>query len=196
MARLKSHGITRDTPRNIMLGAGSFYKNLKFDPAVNNWTHDGVIGATAGGGTINIEPEYYRPDIDGATVAVKNLIFKISETATLEVTMTEIGQDMLKHALHLREELTTAAGYTKLVSTRQLTEDDYFDSIGFNGKLADGRQFIFILPNATCTGALEMNPQNEEAATYSVTFEATASLEDDSLNHLPYEIYYPNLPSI
>ena len=197
MQKLKTHGITKDTPTNLLLGAGAFYKNLRYNEETMEWEHDDVIGATTGGGTINIEPEYYRPDIDGATVNVDGLVFKVGEKASIEVTMAELSKDVLKNTLHLREEVTTANGYTKLVSTRQISRDDHLNSIGYVGTLTDGRQIIFILPNAICTSALEMNPQNKESASYSVTFEASASLERDNLDYLEYEIYYPNyLPTV
>ena len=52
---LKTHGITPDTINNIMLGAGVFYKNLSY--GAEGWEGT-VVGATSGGGTVNIEPEY------------------------------------------------------------------------------------------------------------------------------------------
>ena len=215
---LKTHGITKETPTNLLLGAGAFYKNLKYiegrtevetvtdedgvETTVENviegrWEEEGVIGATTGGGTIRIEPEYLQPEIDGASVAVRGLTFKVGEVASIEVTLAELSKDVLKDTLHLREESTTAEGYTKLISAKQIDESDHLDSIGYVGTLADGRQIIFILPNAICKGALEMNPQNKQTASYAVTFEASATFEQESLDYLPYEIYYPEyLPTI
>jgi len=189
MAGLKTHGITQETPKNLILGAGTFYKNLKF--ATNKW--DGaVLGATSGGGKVNITPEYFKPEIDGATVAIRGMIWKVAEVATLEATLTEFSAGIIIDTLHLIEDTKAPVqGYKKYISQRNVSEDDFLDNIAYVGTLSDGRQIIIILPNALCTGAMELAPKNKTNATYTITFECTATFEQDDLEHLPYEIYYP-----
>lgn len=36
MSKLKTHGITENTPKEILLGAGAYYKNLKYDYKLTN----------------------------------------------------------------------------------------------------------------------------------------------------------------
>ncbi|MDL2224679.1 hypothetical protein LJC20_00500 [Eubacteriales bacterium OttesenSCG-928-M02] len=190
MPDLKTHGITENTPNNILLGAGTFYKNLKH-VAETGWSGE-VLGATSGGGTVNIAPEYFKPEIDGATVAVKGMIWKVGDVATIEANLTEFSEGVLVDVLHLKEDTASPiTGYKKYVSVRQITQDDYMDNIGYVGTLSDGRQVIIILENAICTGAMELSPKNKENATYAVTFECTATFEQADLEHLPYQIYYP-----
>ena len=55
MSSLVKHGITKDTPSNIPLGAGTWFKGLKFVPETG-WTGT-VLGATSGGSSIKITPE-------------------------------------------------------------------------------------------------------------------------------------------
>lgn len=191
MAGLKTHGITQDTPQNILLGAGTFYKNLVYDDTAKAWQGT-VLGATSGGGTLKITPEYLRPDIDGATVAVKGMIWKVADVATIEANLTEFTENILADVLHLAEDPNTVTGYRKLVAVRNITEGNYLNNIAYVGTLTSGKQIIVILPNAICLGALEMSPKNKENATYAVTFECTATFEQDDLEHLPYEIYYPS----
>ena len=50
---------------------------------------------------------------------------------------------------------------------------------------------IIILPNALCTEAFELETKNATQTTFAVKFECTADLENDSLNKLDIEIYYP-----
>lgn len=191
MAGLKTHGITQDTPKNLLLGAGTFYKNLKYDKTTNAWEGT-VLGATSGGGKVKITPEYYNPEIDGATVKIKGMIWKVAEEATIEAAITEFSEGLLVDILHLVEDTSeTILGYKKYIGIRNISEADFLDNIAFVGTLTNGKQIIIILPNAVCTGALELEPKNKENATYTVTFECTATFEQDDLEHLPYEIYYP-----
>ena len=190
--KLKTHGVTAETTKSLMLGAGTFYKNLKWDESASDWVHDGVLGATNGGGTLTITPEYFQPELDGVTVKVRGLNFKISEEATIEVNMTEFTEELLTKTLHMKEDTSVSIPeYRKYVSTRQIVDDDYLESIAFVGTLVDQRQVVIILPNAISLSALELSPQDSENATYAVTFTCTASLNEDNLNTLAYEIYYP-----
>lgn len=190
MGSLKSHGITSDTPKNLLFSAGTFYKNLKW--TTNKWEGE-VFGATNGGGKLKIAPEYTDAEVDGATVKVKGLTIKTGETATIESSMTEIKEGLIKECLHLVEDTEkTVTGYKVYKSKRSIDNNDYLDNIGFVGTLVDGRQVIVILENALVTSAFELDTKNKTQATYSITFECTATLEQVDLEHLPYYIYFPN----
>ena len=39
---LKKHGITSETIKNMILGAGVIYKNLKYEKPSNGWNHQTV----------------------------------------------------------------------------------------------------------------------------------------------------------
>ena len=79
---LKKHGITSQTIKNLVLGAGVIYKNLKY--ASNDWTGT-VLGATSGGIKFNYEAQWLDIEVDGATVLVKGISKqKIGESATLK----------------------------------------------------------------------------------------------------------------
>ena len=72
---LKNHGVTESTPKNIMLGAGTIHKGLKF--AEGRWNFsESLIGATSGGNKLTITPEITTVEVDGALVKVKGLDFK------------------------------------------------------------------------------------------------------------------------
>lgn len=157
------------------------------------WTGT-VLGATNGGIKFSITPEYVNAELDGATVTVKGAKIKTSETATLESNMTEFSEGVIKESLHLEEDTSVSIdGYKKYISKRSLSNNDYLSNIAYVGSLVSGKQIIVILPNAICTSALEVQGQNKTQATYTVTFECTASFEQDDLEHLPYEIYYPQV---
>ena len=194
---LQTHGITQETPKNLMLGAGTFHKNLKSNPDLitpenpQGWTSE-ILGTTSGGGSLNITPEYYKPDVDGATVAIKGLVFKVGEEATMGANVAEFSPKLFVDTLHLREDTgNSVPGYKKFVSTPRIGEEDFLDNVAFVGTLTSGEQIIVIFNNAICTGAMELSPENSTISTYEITFECTATFEQLSLDYLPYEIYYP-----
>lgn len=156
-----------------------------------HWTGT-VLGATNGGITTNIAPSYTDVEIDGATVVVRGGKVKTGEAATMQSSMTEFSESLVKDALHLVEDTASAiTGYKKYVSKRALEDTDYLNNIAYVGTLVSGEQIIIIFPNALCTSAFEVKGQNKTQATYSITFECTATFAQDDLEHLPYEIHWP-----
>lgn len=188
----KKHGITTETVKQMMLGAGVIYKNLKYNASSKQWSGD-VLGATSGGIKYNYEVNWLDIDIDGATVLVKGVSKqKVGESAYLEGQMTEITEDILKTALHLVETTSEDTTYAKYVTKQNVNEDDdYLENIAYVGTMSGGSPIIIILPNAICTEAFEIEGKNAEQTTYSVKFECTADLSNDTLDKLDIAIYYP-----
>ncbi|MCD8308590.1 MAG: hypothetical protein LUD19_01950 [Clostridia bacterium] len=187
---LKKHGITTETIKKMILGAGVIYKNLVY--ADGEWTGT-VLGATSGGIKFNWEATWLDIEVDGATVLVKGVSKqKVGESASIEGQMTELTEDILVTAMHLAEDTSSDSNYTKYVSKSNVTEeDDYLDNIAYVGTLSNGSNIIIILPNAICTEAFELETKNAEQTTFSVKFECTADLENDTLDKLDIELYYP-----
>lgn len=193
----KKHGITSETVKKLLLGAGVIYKNLTYTAgtggAAGSWSGT-VLGATSGGITYHHEIQWLEVEVDGATVLVKGVSRqKVGESAYLEGAMTEITADILTTALHMEATTSEDSSYTKYVSKENINEnDDYLENIAYVGTLSDGKNIIIILPNAVCLEAFEINPQNANQTTFNVRFECTADLENDTLNKLDVAIYYPN----
>lgn len=189
---LKKHGITSETIKNMILGAGVIYKNLKYEKSTSSWTGT-PLGATSGGLKFNYEAQWLDVDVDGATVLIKGVSKqKVGESATLEGQMTELTEDILVSALHLVKSTSEDTTYVKYVSKENITEADYLENVAYVGTLSSGKNVIIILPNALCTEAFELETKNAEQTTFAVKFECTADLENDSLNKLDIAIYYPN----
>lgn len=188
---LKKHGITTETIKSMILGAGVIYKNLKYESSNKGWTGT-PIGATSGGIKFHYEATWLDIEVDGATVLIKGVSKqKIGENATLEGQMTEITEDILVTALHLVKSTSEDSNYVKYVSKENITEDDYLDNVAYVGTLSNGKNVIIILPNALCTEAFELETKNATQTTFAVKFECSASLEKDNLNKLDISIYYP-----
>ena len=80
---LQKHGITTNTPSELMFRAGVVYKNLKYDATKKEWSGT-VLGATSGGSKFSLVEEFADAEVDGAFVKFKGGKVKINETGTLE----------------------------------------------------------------------------------------------------------------
>ncbi len=187
------HGVSTTTPGNILLGAGTWHKGLKFEAGKWGGT---CVGATSGGGKIALSGELKDIELDGAMVKVKGLTVKQGGTATAEINFAELSNDVLKMGTLFTEGESDVEGYTMLVDKANITEGDYLDNFGFVGVTADGsKQIIVIFESALCTSGLELEGKAKENAVIKLTLEACASIEGD-LDTLPVKIYYPTDPVV
>lgn len=189
-SEFKSSGITENTPKNIMLGAGTIHKNLSFSTSAWNF-EESLICATSGGSKLSIVPELTTLEVDGALVKVKGLTVKTGETATLEINPIELTPDVIKMAV-IGDSSTAAdkSGYDEIKSRAQIKEGDYIQNLGYVGKTIEGKPIIIIFDYALCTSGLELEGKNKEAAIPKFTFECFADLTPEA-DTLPWHIYYP-----
>lgn len=186
---LKSSGITADTPKNILLGAGTLHKGLTYTGGKWNFA-ESLIGATSGGTKISIVPEFKDIEVDGALVKVKGLAVKIGETATVETNMVELTADWIKMTVVGENGTSEYDGYDVIESKRQLEDGDYIENFGFIGKKMDGTPVIIIFDYALCTSGFEHEGKNKENGVFKATFECYAELSSEA-DILPYHIYTP-----
>lgn len=184
------HGITAETPKNILLGAGTFHKNFKWDSASKKWT--GVcIGATSGGGKLSIAGEYLDLDLDGALVLVKGLTVKQGGSAKMEVNVAELTGDNIKMATNFKPGESDAEGYDMFVDNPHIEEGDYTDGFAFVGKTAnDKKDIIVIFESSLCKEAFELEGKKKEQTVLKLVMEAYAE-NAGNLDTLPVKIYYP-----
>lgn len=188
MAVMGKHGVSTTTPENILLGAGTIHKNLKWE--ANKWSGD-IIGATSGGNKVSISGEITNIELDGAMVKVKGLAVKQGGTATMEVNFAEINTEIMKKASLFTDGESDAEGYSLLVDKADINEGDYVENFAFVGKTANGKKdIVVIFENGLCTSGLELEGKNKENSVIKMTIEAYANNEGD-LDTLPVKIYYP-----
>lgn len=187
---LKSSGITADTPKNIMLGAGTIHKGLTL--ADGKWNfEESLIGATSGGSKFSIVPEFMDIEVDGALVKVKGLRQKVGETATMEVNFIEMTPELLQMCVVGDvNESVDYEGYSEITSRARLNENDYIQNLGYVGKKTDGTPIIIIFEQAICTSGLEVEGKNKEAGVFAGTFECVADISPEA-DTLPWKILYP-----
>lgn len=187
---LKSSGITANTPKNIMLGAGTIHKGLTFTDGKWNF-EESLIGATSGGAKASIVPEVTDIEVDGALVAVKGLRVKTGEKATIEVNFVEMTPDILKMVtIGKVEESTKYEGYTEINSKARIEEGDYIEHFAYIGKKTDGTPIIIIFDQCICTSGMEVEGKNKEAGIFKGVFECVADISPEA-DTLPWHILYP-----
>jgi hypothetical protein len=189
MAKEGKNGVTESTPKQILFGAGTIHKGLKYEGSTWNFANS-LMGATSGGSKLSIIPEVTPIEVDGALVPVKGLNVKTGEKASLEVNFIELTPDIIKAAAIAEAGTSDDTKYDVIVPKANIAEGDYFENIAFVGKLMDGRNVIAILENALCTSGFEQEGKNKEGAIGKYTFECHAELDSD-LDVLPWRIYYP-----
>lgn len=190
--RAGNNGVTADTVKNIPFGAGTIHKGLKYITE-SGWNFaESCVGATKGGSSVKIEPEFYSVEPDGSTVAIKDFKRKIGEKATMEINLIELTEDIIKAAIVGTSQTSdiSSTDYTLFTSKENIEAGDYWENIAFVGETLDGKNIIVILPNALCTSGLSLDGKNGEESVGKYTFECHADVST-SLTTLPYKIYYP-----
>lgn len=184
------HGVTTETPKNILLGAGTFHKGLKWDSVNKAWTGT-CIGATSGGGKVSIEGEYLDIEVDGALVLVKGLTVKQGGVASMEVSLIELSGDNIQMATNFKKGESDVEGYDMFTDKAQIEEGDYVDNFAFVGKTANGaKDIIIVFESALCKSAFELEGKNKEASVLKLVMDAYAE-NAGNLDTLPVKIYYP-----
>ena len=190
---LAKHGVTANTPSNILLGAGTWFKGLKFE--TGGWTGT-VLGATSGGSSIKITPEVKDIDIDGALALAKGLAVMQGGTGTMEVNFAELSVDVMKIGMIGEVAESDATGYSMIQTKANISEGDYVDNFAFVGKTAnDAKDIIVIFESALCTSGLKIEGKAKENSVIKLTMEAYAQNEGN-LDRVPVRIYYPDKQTV
>ena len=182
----KVSGVTNKTPKNIMLNAGTLYKNMAYDGG--KWSGT-ILGATSGGTKFSVTPELYDIPIDGVLVKAKGATQKVGETATIETNMVELTKDWFKMTVIGQEGSSEDTRFDVIESKANIADEDYIENFAYVGFMTDGTPTMIIFDYALCTSGLEGEGKNKEAAVFPATFECYADLSEGLTNKLPYHIY-------
>ena len=184
----KVSGVTESTPVNIMLGAGTMYKDFTYNTESKKWSGT-ILGATSGGTKLTIQPEILNIDVDGVLVKAKGLTHKVGETAMLETNMIELSADYLKDTVIGKAGTSADNRFDLIESNNRITDENYIEHLAYVGFKTDGTPIIVVFDYAMCTTGLELEGTNKEAAVVPATYECYAPLSDGNTDTLPYHIY-------
>ena len=176
------HGVSATTPDNILLGAGTIHRGLSISGGEVNYGT--IIGATAGGNSVEIKGEIKDIELDGALVKVKGLAVMQGGTATMECNFAEISTEVLSMGM------IGAADGNGLKPKNKIEEGDYVEGFAFVGKTAnDGKEIIVLFDYALCTSGIKIEGKAKENAVIKLTMEAYAE-NDGDLDTIPVHIMY------
>lgn len=183
-------GITQGTPSKIPFGAGVYFKGVTYDEKVAP-TEDAIkaaiFGATQDGGSVTITPEFFMPELDGMTVAVKEFQNKVGETAKMETSIAELTPELLANMVIGKTTASTDGEYDVITSS-DLAAGHFYDGFGYYGHLLDGRPFIIIFKQALCTSGMSVEGKNKNNSVFKGTFECQSDIEYGTTK-LPYAIF-------
>lgn len=185
------HGITKGTPTKILFGAGVYFKGIEYNETVAPEMaamKAAAIGATQEGGTLTITPEFFAPELDGATVAIRELQKKIGEQALMEVSFAELTAENMKNQVIGKKGETTDKTYDVITSDNQIRAGHFYDGFGFCGELMDGRPVIILFKQALCTSGFTAEPKPKTNSQLKGTFTCMSDIEY-GVDKLPYAIF-------
>lgn len=187
---MPNSGITTGTPTKLPFGAGVYFQGVTYSETVAPTAEAikaAIIGATQDGGTLTITPELFAPELDGATVAIKELQQKVGETAQMEVSIAELTAELAAH-LAIGKITATTDGSYDVVTSSELRAGHFYDGFGYYGKFTDGRPIIIIFKHALCISGFATDPKNKTNSVFKGTFACHSDIEYGTTK-LPYAIF-------
>ncbi len=181
-------GITQGTPSKILFGAGVYFSGVDYSETAaptEEQIKAAIIGATQEGGTLTITPEFFMPELDGATVAVKELQQKVGETAQMEVSWAEFTAELAKKMVIGK--IATAGEY-EVVTSAKLETGHFYDGFGYYGEMLDGRPVIIMFKHGLCTSGLTTDSKNKTNSVFKGTIACQSDIEYGTTK-LPYAIF-------
>ena len=183
-------GITKGTPAKILFGAGVYFQGVDYNELVAPTEEEikaAIIGATQEGGTLTITPEFFAPELDGATVALMEFQQKVGETAQMDVSYVEMTADLMsKMAIGAVTESTDKE--YDVVTSSVLKKDHFYDGFGYYGHFLDGRPIIILFKHALCTSGFTTDSKNKTNSVFKGTMACQSDIEY-STTKLPYAIF-------
>lgn len=183
-------GITAGTPSKILFGAGVYFKGVEYSETVaptEEKIKAAIIGATQEGGTLTITPEFFAPELDGATVAVKELQQKVGETAQMEISYAELTAELMANMVIGNVGESTDKSYD-VVTSSVLKSGHFYEGFGYYGEFLDGRPMIILFKNALCTSGLSTDSKNKNNSVFKGTMACHSDLAYGTTK-LPYAIF-------
>ena len=191
---MPNSGITAGTPAKIPFGAGVYFAGVAYDEKVAPTAEEikaKIIGATQEGGTLTITPEFFAPELDGATVAIKELQNKVGETAQMETSFAELTPELMQKMVIGKVSDSTDKKYDVITSS-SIGAGHFYEGFGFYGKYMDGRPMIILFKHALCTSGFTTDAKNKTNSVFKGTFACQSDIEYGTTN-LPYAIFIHKL---
>lgn len=183
-------GVTTGTPSKILFGAGVYFQGVDYSETVaptEEAIKAAIIGATQEGGTLTITPEFFAPELDGATVAIKELQQKVGETAQMEVSWAELTAELARRMVIGKVADSTDGNYD-VITSASLQAGHFYDGFGYYGELLDSRPVIILFKSGLCTSGLTTDSKNKTNSLFKGTIACHSDIGYGTTK-LPYAIF-------
>ena len=192
-------GLTPTSFNEMQLGAGAFFVGIDtsgitasttaeaFAVTLQQALTDGKsMGATTGGGTFVATPEVRQIEADGMTYPIIGSTVFDSWDIRLTTTIKEITKENLKRALATSEtDPVTGA----IVINSSLLPEHYIPTLGWAGRLLDGRLMYIELQNALNTVGMTLTFVDKGEGSIDVEFRGHQS-DLSQMQYAPCKIFY------
>lgn len=179
-------GLTERTIKSLQLNAGVLCSQYVKGQDI---LESSIIGATRGGGSINVKPIIRQVAVDGAPTYTKGLERIDEVQANAQFTMVEFTPAITKRAIAGSTLTTETGGDVVIKSTRQVLADDYQD-LYWIGDTSDGKNVVVYLKNAFNLDGLGLSATDKGEGTFAMNLMAHYDISD--LENAPYSITFEN----
>lgn len=189
---LKS-GVTETTKDNFFIGPGLVYKGFVSPSQLGT-----LLGATKGGNEVNIEKQWYVPEIDGALGAIMGTRRLVGCNVKLTTNLLEVTKEniMLALAGSVSEDYgTPTKTHDKITDSGELADTDYQPIAIVGQRSGSDEPVIFVVKNALATEPFNLpTGTGKDDAVLRVAFFGHYDPADPT--EIPYEIYSPVIPVV
>lgn len=194
------NGLTQTTPQNFQLDAGvwltgvewggvSSEETLKSAITTAMETPANVLGATSGGGSIEIVPDIrdLMEDVDGAVGMYKDCLAVNKIDCKVKTKIAEVKAGTMLMAIGCAEEATLGSTGKKITLRNHFLSKDYKEIV-WAGTLnkSDGLMVVRV-KNAISTGGLNFEIENQGKGKFDL--ELTPCIDLANPDESPIEIY-------
>lgn len=188
-------GLTKETPKKLLLDAGAFFKNYDLTKSYTE-NAGALIGATQGGGSFSAVPTIRKIEVDGAKGNVKQLQSIDGWAVTMTANVKEVTAENMALALGAATSEEAAEdgviGSTKITGKSDFDAEDYLTNITWVGRLSGSNvPVIIVVKNAASLNGLSLTMTDKSEANIPLTI--TGHYDLDDLETPPFEIYYPSV---
>lgn len=176
-------GLTERTTKNLQLNAGVLVKNYTkgTDIAESN-----ILGATRGGGSINVKPIIRQVAVDGAPTYTKGLERIDEVQVNAQFTMVEFTPALVKRAV-AGASTNTSGSDIVITSISKVLENDYED-LYWIGDTSDGKNVVVYIKNGFSLDGLSLSASDKGEGTFGLNIMAHYGIDD--LENAPYSITF------
>lgn len=193
------NGLTQTTPQNFQLDAGVWLTGVEWSEVSNEetlrnaittamGTPANVLGATSGGGSIEIVPDIrdLMEDVDGAVGMYKDCLAVNKIDCKVKTKIAEVKAGTMLMAIGCAEEASLGAGKKITLRNHFLSKD--YKEIVWAGTLnkTDGLMVVRV-KNAISTGGLNFEIEDKGKGKFDL--ELTPCIDLANPDESPIEIY-------